>query len=172
MKITDLPYKIRYKILHHSKIFNYIGPDRPKYVIQKRVERLNERNQFYIKLEDSILKNGFRNPICCQNTRAGFLHNRIEEDNLARAPKYMLEDDNKLLFCDRKGGSRLWIAEKHNLEIPCLICDYCEMFPECEPIEPNQESIQKYFMDQFIGLRFLDTGILIQHLPPIHMFDS
>ncbi|NJO64274.1 MAG: hypothetical protein HC836_40725 [Richelia sp. RM2_1_2] len=85
------------------------------------IKRLNDKNKFYIKLEQSILKYGFDNPILIQ---AGFCTDIYK--------KYLPEDHQrdltKSLCCDRHGGSRLYVAQKHNLDIPCIISDFVGRF--------------------------------------------
>jgi len=76
---------------------------------------------FYTRLEESILKEGFRNPIFC---------NAIPEGLFSRV-----------------GTSRLWIAKKHNLEVPCIIADYVNRFPELEELRTEKE-IRAKFKDQ------------------------
>lgn len=85
------------------------------------VRKLEHRNEFYTKLEESILKEGFRNPIFC---------NSIEEGTFSRV-----------------GTSRLWIAKKHNLNIPCIIADYVDRWTELELL-PDEAAIRAKFLDQ------------------------
>lgn len=79
------------------------------------------KSGFYTKLEESILKDGMRNPIFC---------NSIEEG-----------------FFSRVGTSRLWIAKKHNLDVPCIIADYTGRFDDLELLETEQD-IRAKFKDQ------------------------
>jgi len=85
------------------------------------VRKLEGRNEFYTKLEESILKEGFRNPIFC---------NAIAEGTFSRV-----------------GTSRLWFAKKHGLDIPCVIADYVNAWPELEELKGEAE-IRAKFKDQ------------------------
>jgi hypothetical protein len=79
------------------------------------------RRGFYTKLEASILEEGFRNPIFC---------NAIKEGTFSRV-----------------GTSRLWIAKKHGLDIPCIIADYVNRYPDFEELK-TEEEIRSKFKDQ------------------------
>ncbi len=82
------------------------------------LNKLENRNGFYTKLEASILEEGFRNPIFCNAIEQGF-------------------------FC-RVGTSRLWIAKKHGLDIPCVIADYVSRFENLELLETEKEIRAKF----------------------------
>ena len=86
-----------------------------------RYEQLASRFKFYTKLEESILKEGFRNPIFCNSIREGTF--------------------------SRVGTSRLWIARKHELEIPCIIADYVDRWEDLELLE-TEEDIRSKFQEQ------------------------
>ena len=87
-------------------------------IMREYEEGLNAICGHYDKLEQSILAEGFRNPIIV--TR-GFPVKKplkcipFEIRKLNPAKRYLMEGIT--------GGSRLWIAQKHNLTVPCLIND-------------------------------------------------
>jgi hypothetical protein len=83
--------------------------------------KLEQENQFYTKLEASILEQGFRNPIFC---------NAIQEGTFSRY-----------------GTSRLWIAKKHNLDIPCVIADYTGEWEHLELLT-TEDQIREKFKEQ------------------------
>lgn len=85
------------------------------------IRKQEDRHQFYSKLEASILKEGFRNPIFC---------NAISEGTFSRV-----------------GTSRLWIAKKHKLHIPCVIADYVHTWDDLEELNGEAE-IREKFLDQ------------------------
>jgi len=84
-------------------------------------DKLEQQSGFYSKLESSINKEGIRNPIFCNSIREG-------------------------TFC-RYGTSRLWIAKKHSLDVPCIIADYINRFDDLEILE-NDKDIRSKFIDQ------------------------
>ena len=94
---------------------------RPVKPPQSWVGKLEHKNQFYTKLEESILKEGFRNPIFC---------NSIEQGTFSRV-----------------GTSRLWIAKKHKLDVPCIIADYVDRWTDLEELKTEQD-IRGKFQDQ------------------------
>ena len=83
--------------------------------------KLEQENQFYTRLEQSILEDGFRNPIFCNSIPEG-------------------------TFC-RYGTSRLWFAKKHKLDIPCVIADYTQSWEDLEELK-TEDDIRAKFLDQ------------------------
>ena len=81
----------------------------------------NQEGNFYTKLENSILKEGIRNPIFVQAVNTGS-------------------------FC-RYGTSRLWIGQKHKLKIPAVIADYGNYWSDLEELF-NVEQIREKYLDQ------------------------
>ena len=81
---------------------------------------LESKDGFYSKLEASLLSEGFRNPIFCNSIAEG-------------------------TFC-RYGTSRLWIAKKHNLDVPCIIADHVDRWSDLELLE-DIEGIESKFKD-------------------------
>ena len=119
--LNKLRYTVRYALLDSKTIFNMCGPEHAgpqrwdaeglaarKTGAYKYITKLNERNNFFVRLEQSIKTEGFRNPIL---VNAGFCQPR----KLGFIPPEMQEDPKKVLFCHSNGGSRLWIAAKLNI---------------------------------------------------------
>ena len=102
---------------------------------------LQEKNEFYTKLEASILDEGFRNPIFCNSINEG-------------------------TFC-RYGTSRLWIAKKHKLDIPVIICDYINRW-ELEELKTEDE-IRSKFKDQPQLLELNDEDMRFDQCPQTHL---
>jgi len=129
------PFKIYYAVLPSSQITNCVAPgyrhvtgeNTPAGIAERLrvqnpyIKNLNQKNQFYIKLEESVLKDGFVNPILIQAGYCLLIYKKY-------LPEEHRKDISKALCCDRNGGSRLWVAQKHNLDIPCIISDFSEMF--------------------------------------------
>jgi len=95
----------------------------------------------YKKLEKSILNEGFRNPI---TITCGYPKKRSWD---CVPPEMHQTDPKKLFFLETTtGGSRLWIAQKHNMTIPCLINDWTGRFND-HPELTNIEEIKKLYVD-------------------------
>ncbi len=142
-------YKLRYGILESHLIFNECGPYSggpagwAKAQIKKRekvalqlIKCLNDDRNFYNNLEESILKYGFRNPILinagwCPVTRDRGINDRL--------PLGMQNNHSKILTCCTNGGSRLWVAQKYRLKIPCIIVDYIDRFSEFAELKDNMD---------------------------------
>ncbi len=170
-------FVVRYKELNPHLIYNLHGPEQPlvsfdpdddgSEFTQIRIDRQNKIDGFYEKLESSILKEGFRNPILVS---AG----RCMPSVIGRMPKEIREDPSKILVLDVHGGSRLWAAQKHNLiTVPCIITDFVDMFPEC-PVLETIDQILEYYQDPPRNLYINDleneiVGVVVKGLPMTHL---
>lgn len=156
----DILYVVRYIILPGRHIFNSVGPDntlsiwKPTKIVKRKSLRINP---FYKKLEQNVLAEGFRNPILIS---AGFAN----EGKRGSYPKEWKNDETKVLVCLRNGGSRLWVAQKHNLDIPCIVADYKNIFPDNKPLESIEE-IYKYYTDKPSDIKLTPFGIKVYNLP-------
>lgn len=118
-------------------------------------------NEFFIKLEQSILANGILNPILVS---AGRCVDRFKDS----LPQEMKEDSNKILVCDQIGGSRLSIAKKHNMIIQCIIVDWINRFPDLPKIN-NTKYLSKLFNNQPDEVYFDEQGFRVSPLAHIHL---
>lgn len=146
-------FRIYYAILPSNDITNCIAPgyrhvtgdNTPEGIAKRKkaqedyIKTLNQKNKFYIKLEESMLEDGIVNPILIQ---AGYC-TKIYRKYL---PIEHQQKIAKALCCDRNGGSRLFIAQQHNLAIPCIISDFSSRFVDdgFEELKDEQEIMRKY----------------------------
>lgn len=107
-------YKVKLKILPAAIICN---------ALQENEHELIRKHNFFTKLEESVIKEGFINPILVNAGHCPWLWQR-------KLPAEMKNDSSKILVCCKWGGSRLWVAQKHNLDVPCLISDFINRFDE------------------------------------------
>lgn len=160
-------YKVRYALLDSTTIFNCVGPDsldilgiteekkpRRHKIAEQRISARDEKDNFFKDLEKSILSDGIHNPILIT---AGTSYPIV----LDLFPEEVKKNPKRILVCDFMGGSRLWIAQKHNMKIPCIISDFEEVFPD-KPILETVEEIESYFKDPPTEIRFEDIGIRIR----------
>lgn len=147
------PFRIYYAVLPSKDITNCVAPgyrhvtgdNTPSGIAERNraqanyITNLNHKNNFYKKLEESILKEGFVNPVLIQ---AGYC-TQIYRKYL---PEDHQRDIKKALCCDRNGGSRLWVGQKHNLDIPCIISDFCGRFANSgfEELHSQDDVMRKY----------------------------
>ena len=115
------------------------NPLKPK---EKIIEKLDREIKFFKKLEHSILQEGIRNPIVVHATK----------DNLV----------------SRYGGSRLWISQQHNLDIPCIVADFDNIYPEIKNLETLDE-IYEYYQDRPRIIRLKPYGINISGCEHVHL---
>lgn len=142
-----MKYNLKYTILDSKKIYNYCGPGYGRHylpekersvLVERQVKSRNDRDGFFKKLEASILKDGFRNPI---TVNAGYIHPTCWRNLPPHITKSGLEN---FLVCVEWGGSRLYIAQKHNMTVPCLIVDYSGMFSNLPTIKTAKEISELY----------------------------
>jgi hypothetical protein len=163
---------MRYGIVPSKEIFNICGPEsagpagwddatvqKRKQAAENYIYRLNLKRQFYEKLEESILQSGFRNPILAcigwlPEARKKFL-----------PPGHTPENT---LACDRLGGSRLWIAQKHNLDIPVIISDFNNSYNHLEELK-NEADVRAKFMDQPGRVIINTTGLNIGNMSTAYL---
>ncbi len=171
-------YTLRYGVLDSNIIFNECGPysggkegwdeeaiKSREVKAVKMIETLNNDRGFYTKLEESILKDGFRNPIL---VNAGWCPKIRDRGKNGRLPLDMQDDHSKILSCNTNGGSRLWIAQNHNLEIPCIIADYVDRFSDLLMLE-TKEDVLKYYKDMPRKVMIMKDQFRVHHLPQAHM---
>lgn len=150
-------YQIRYGLLDSAAISDDVIVKNPQYgkpigqwgsrpvkPPPDKVNRLNSENGFYARLEASILKEGFRNPIFCNAYDFG-------------------------TFC-RYGTSRLWIAKKHKLEVPVIIADYAGIWDGLERLYTESDILNK-FMDAPEILELNDDEMRFDRCPHAHLKD-
>jgi len=172
-----MEYDLRYAVLDSNLIFNVCGPlsagpigwDEPnikkrEVAAQKYISIMNRKQGFYTKLEKSILQEGVRNPIL---VKCGW----CPERTLRRLPISMQKNINNILVCDSNGGSRLWVAQKHDLKISCLISDFVGRFSNEQLVEKTSNAALKFFKDKPEKLVINDHGIGIYDLPQVHLED-
>ena len=93
----------------------------------------------YSRLEQSVLAEGFRNPIIIT---CGLPRKRRME-NLP--PEMRSLPPSELLLCEMTmGGSRLHVAQKHDISIPCIVNDWTGRFQGSPEILSVEDAYQLY----------------------------
>jgi hypothetical protein len=172
----DYNFKLRFLNIKAQRILNLCGPDRngpwgddPETVEARRLKtrkivgKRNNKDFFYSKLERSISLQGIRNPIIVS---AGF----VSKGAIKYLPKHLREEDEieKLLVCDRHGGSRLYLAKRYNSDLPCIVNDFVDMFPNSIELK-NEDDIRNLFLDQPRRIIVNEHGLHLVDVPQIHL---
>ena len=105
-------------------------------------QKLEQKYGFYSKLEASIDEEGIRNPIFCQS---------IEEGTFG---KY--------------GLSRLWLAKRKRIPIPCIIADYVDRWTQLEELF-TKDDIRSKYIDQPTIIALEDTFMKIAGCEQMHL---
>lgn len=139
MSREEYKYQIRFVYINANEISNTIEPN------ETRREKLNKVNQFFDKLEQSILKEGIRNPV-------------------------ILTAQNGRLI-NRYGGSRVMIAQKLNIEVPAIVADFDDRFPEGQLLTSKNQMMEK-FKDPPRKILFKHYGINVSGCEHYHLKDK
>lgn len=117
---------IRFETLSADKVHNYVEAERQ---IERQLQQgtLPKRTRkFFIDLEGSILQDGFEKPIIVLDLKQVKDHPRyatykVLGKEIYLKKEYLPKNYKNILVCIEQGGSRLWVAQKHSLNIPCVI---------------------------------------------------
>lgn len=140
------------------------GRENHRKINEEYEKELDKRVGHYKKLEKDILENGFKNPLIV--TCGKPLHRKMTH----LPPELRTKPDHQLLIMEgTDGGSRLWVAQKHNLPVPCIINDRTGKFREHPRItSPNQAT--RYFATTPKRARITrQQGFVAGGLVPLHM---
>ena len=174
---------IRYAVLDPKRIFNLTSPRYLPEISRKwtgkkdwhdaRYEPLRDliENEYvsqfdavaghYRRLHDSIEREGFRNPIMVS---AGFLERRLPKD----LPPDM-RGRSDLIVSEYLGGSRLWVAARLGVPVPCIVNDYANVLPDAETL-PNLSAVLEKFTDAPKRAEITPQGAAyINSLPFMHL---
>jgi len=149
--------KLRYVELEPSRLFNWLGPENVTafgHVKQWRptwweVETVELRNQFaklwteefdkitqhFSTLEASIRKVGLQRPVSTISgcPRDQFLRKPSKELLQFFPPQYHTCPDT-LVYTQPFGGSRVTIARRLGIRVPCVVHDFSNLFPNAPEV--------------------------------------
>ncbi len=140
-------YTVRYATLNSNRIYNWggpgygkhwVSPEERRHLQEWHVRNRNKRDGFYDRLEKSILKEGIRNPIV---VNSGYIHPSKWRNLPPHITKCGLEN---FLACLDWGASRLYIAQKYNWAVPCVIVDYSGKFSTEQELKTEKDILAVY----------------------------
>ena len=108
-------------------------------IIKEFEDGMNKICGHYKKLEASILEHGIRDPViitCGWPVRKKMHHLPPELINKPPVQRLLLEGTT--------GGSRLWVAQRHRIPVPCIINDFSRNYNNGEPLRTIQEVVSHY----------------------------
>lgn len=112
-----------------------------EHITKEYEEGLNHICGHYEKLEQSILKEGFRNPLiitCGHPIKRTMAHLPPELRKVPPNELFLLEGVT--------GGSRLWVAQKLGIPVPCIVNDTTGKFKQGTRILSASQA-KRYFRD-------------------------
>lgn len=151
-----LPYRVHFVHLPARDIFGMVGRCGGGYntvwfdwseegrakresIMRDYEEEMDALCGHYSRLEQSILAEGFRNPIIitCGTPKKRTIEN-LPPEMRDLPPK-------DLLLCEMTmGGSRLHVAQKHDMKIPCIVNDWTGRFASKPEIKQARDAFQLY----------------------------
>lgn len=117
------------------------GRRRRELIMREYEQAMDALCGHYSRLEKSVLEEGIRNPIIVTRgppRRRTWEHIPPEWRSLPPQDLYIMETT--------VGGSRLWVAQKHNMMIPCLINDWVHT-DHTGVLVRNVEQARQYYRD-------------------------
>lgn len=124
------------------------GRRKRELIMQEFEQGLDAITGHYRKLEESILKEGMRNPIIIT---CGLPVRRPIE---CLPPEMRSLDPRDLLLLESTvGGSRLHVCQKHDMMIDCIINDWTGRFVNLFEID-TERAARQFFKDQPANLKF------------------
>lgn len=109
-------------------------------IIREFMEGMDEACGHFTKLEESVLKEGFRNPIIVTCNTVPRRHGpRALPPELRNQPEVLIAEGTT-------GGSRLWAAQKHDMVIPVIINDWLGNYRHC-PEMRDEDDLLVYYTD-------------------------
>lgn len=115
------------------------GIARRNLIIEDFVKRWDAISNHYSSLEEDILENGMKNPIVIT---AG---PPLYRDWCFVPEEIKNKGEHKWLFCEiTNGASRLWVAQKHNMLVNCIINDQTELYPHLPVIHSLSDATELY----------------------------
>jgi len=131
------------------------GRAKRELIMAEYEQEMNALCGHYSRLEHSVLAEGFRNPIIIT---CGLPRKRRME-NLP--PEMRTLPPQELLLCEMTmGGSRLHVAQKHDMSIPCIVNDWTGRFADSPEIREPQEAYQLYQDPPRSIVMSLDLGLV------------
>lgn len=144
-------YKIVFSKLRARDIYNYVGPwdwRDDQFRIGKRKYLYENKIEWYQSLETDILANGISDPILV-------VSGLLPPNDLKTVPKWSLHNS---LFCSILGGSRLFVAQKYDLEIPCIISDFNGKFNDLSELSSKSE-VEFFFKNGIKNYKLTRWGL-------------
>lgn len=155
--LSSIQYQVKFLYISSKQIYNYYHPS------DARIKKLNNQNNFYVKLEASVLQHGILNPIL---VNAGFVEDHYWE-SLPSSIKSKGKDN--LLICNYIGCSRLYVAQRHGLSVPCIVSDFVDMFNKDYELLTNNEDIMAKFTTPPAYIEWHKNGLRTSSLEHFHV---
>lgn len=124
------------------------------------VDLFNQKTGHFDFIERDILANGILNPVMLSR---GFLKQRSADEIPPQ-----LRGRSDLLVSEYLGGSRIWVAQKHNLPVPAIVSDANDDLVGA--VLSTAADVDSYFANRPAHTSFLHDGsVTLAGLPYTHI---
>lgn len=150
-----MKYGVYFQKINSRKIYNKVGPwdwADDGFRKSKREYLYYDNLDWYINLEQSIIESGFLNPILV-------VSGELSRNDWLSIPEY---GRNLGLICNYIGGSRLFIAQKYDFDIPCIISDLNGKWSHLKNLYHTSE-LYDYFYDRPDKFYYTKWGLDIRN---------
>lgn len=180
---------VRYAVLPAARIFNLTSPrwlpeisrrwpgqhpwHAPRYepvrdmMESMYVDGFDRWSGHFELLEESVLEEGFRNPIMVSagTVDPGSPPGRSMEEV---PPRWRTPE---LIVSEYLGGSRLWVAQRHALDVPCIVNDHTGVLagdPSAVELS-DMAAVLERFTDTPARRSWRPSGVYLNNLPYMHI---
>lgn len=122
------------------------------------VDGFNRATQHYERLEVDLRTNGFRNPVMLS---AGGLDRRDPREIPPGT-------ERPVIACEYLGGSRVWVAQKHDMMVPAIVNDRANVFSDALTVTSTADLLQ-HFTDKPRTAKLGPSGAYVYNLPYMHI---
>ncbi len=162
--------KLRFVELEANKIFNWLNPmnvtcwcafhewhstwwepetvNRREHFAKIWTEEFDKITGHFSRLEESIQKDGMHHPINAVSGSFRCAHLKDQVNSTIAFPPELQARPNETIYSHTFGGSRLTIAQKYGMTVPCAIHDFENLFNE-QP-EITAQNYKEWFGDSYI----------------------
>tara|TARA_A100001015_G_scaffold194139_1_gene216413 strand:+ start:607 stop:1203 length:597 start_codon:yes stop_codon:yes gene_type:complete len=169
-------YKLYAMDLHPTLIFNLDAPDcQPEFFEhkgyvdnedlrtvcgQQYIEKMDNAIGHFKMLEESLQKNGWENPVVITTGVP-----KIRNLNIIPKKRWT-EDTKSWLLCEHFGGSRITIAAKLGIPVPCIVGDFTNTIQNQETLKPTE--IGNHFTTAS-KVSLSNLGLIVGFAKPSHI---
>lgn len=163
-----MEYNIHYGIINSKDIFNLIHHLRD-HEKRRREKRLpTHMCIFFDEMKKSVMERGVLTPILTVlvpkiKEDENFAYYKITKhiERIRKPIDFKLGE--KILMCNKNGGTRLWAAQKENQKVPVIVSDFTKSIRGMHKCI-NEDCIMSHFKYRPGKISLLPDGVMIYNI--------